>query len=129
MLLHSSHRKSRAMTYVVLMAAGAASFTSLNVTFYQSVALRVLGVFLIVGGLISLVGHVKKETHIEIIGCPTLIAAMAALSASAFITHGTADPARWMMGLLLTSFTLSLASRYRDLQALISLGEHMKESE
>ena len=129
MLLHSQHRTSRAMVYVLLLLAGVASYTDLNVTFYISVALRVLGAFLIIGSAISLAGHVKKDNRLEILGFPLLVNAMGALSLSAFIAHGEADPTRYLTGLLLIAFTLSLHSRYRDLQALIALGDDIRGRE
>ena len=128
-MLHSNHRHSRAMVYVVLLLAGVATYTPLNITFYQSVALRIIGLFLITGATISLIGHVKKENRIEIIGSPLLVTALAALTASALIAHGEGDPTRYLTAMLLGAFSCSLFSRYRDLQSLISMGDYMKESE
>ena len=125
MMLHSDHRASRCLVYVILVIAGAASFTTLNVSFYHSIELRVLGGFLMVGAGIALTGHVKKNNSIESLGSPLLVAAMGSLSLSAFIPHD-GDPSRWVVGLLLAAFACSLHSRYRDLQSLIALRNHME---
>ena len=114
------------MVYVVLLVAGMVSYTPFNVTFIENVTLKIVGAFLIGGSVISLIGYVKKENHIEILCCPLLITAMAALTAKAFISNGEADPTRYFTGLILAAFTCSLVSRYRDLQSLISLRDHMR---
>ena len=126
MMLHSDHRVSRGMVYVVLLLAGISSYTPLNVTFIENLTLKIVGVFLIVGSVISLIGYGKKENHIEILGSPLLVTAMTVLTAKAFISNSAEDPTRYFTGLILAAFTCSLLSRYRDLQALISIREHMR---
>jgi len=122
LMLARDRRVVRALLYGALVVSGVGSFFVPISTFAADIALKACGVFLIVGGAISLVGHIKRLLGVELVGFPLLLTAMGALSLSAFV-GGAATPPRYFLASLCTAFTFSLFARAHDLQALIRLGK------
>lgn len=126
-LLHSDHRGSRLLAYSALLVAGLMSFTCYNVTFVQGVAIRAIGVFILVGAAIALAGHVKRENRVEAIAMLLLIPAIASLALLALLGGGI-EPQRFFLAPILLAYASCLHGRYRDLQALISMGERLRRA-
>lgn len=121
LMLARDRRVVRALLYGALVVSGVGSFF-VNISFAASVGLKACGAFLIVGGALALVGHIKRLLVVELMGFPLLLTAMGALSLSAFV-GGVATPPRYFIASLCTAFTFSLFARAHDLQALIRLGK------
>ncbi len=118
-MLYRERRRGRAFMYGMLSLAGVTSFF-IHVSFTAGIALKVCGVFLFVGGAVSLTGHLKTDVKLEKLGFPLLVTAMGTLSLLAFL-GGPGSPPRYLVALLLAAFTFGLFGRYRDLQTLIAL--------
>lgn len=126
LMLSRDRRAARGMLYASLIASGAAS-SVVNATFTVSFGLKAVGLFLILGGTISLVGHLRSIPAVEAIGLPLLISALGALALTAFV-GGAATPPRYFVASLCLGFTFSLFARWRDLRTLTELNKSFRSS-
>lgn len=112
----TGHRFVRGAMYLLILLAGVAIFF-IDLAFLENLedaTIAIVGLFLIVGGAVSSIGHVTNIVVLERAGYPLFLTALMALTAVLF--SGAADnAARSVFGLLTLSFTLGLYGRWRDL--------------
>lgn len=118
----TERRTARTLMYLALIVAGVVVFY-LPIAFFDNVltfTAVVVGVFLIIGGLVSKIGHTFGIVTLERAGYPLILAAMTGLTTVLFLEAHN-NTARTFIGLITLSFTLGLYGRWRDLGTLRKL--------
>jgi cellulose synthase/poly-beta-1,6-N-acetylglucosamine synthase-like glycosyltransferase len=117
-----ANRWLRGGMYLLLSAAGVTSLF-LDLPFLDNVVnftILMLGLFFILGGVVSGVGHFLQILVVERAGYPLLLAALVALTVILFI-EADENVARAFIGLITLAFALGLYGRSRDLGTLLRI--------